>query len=341
MTRVLSFHAAYGCRESGACCTAGWPIPVETAVLRRAEAAVADGRLAGLPAPPFPRPPGAPADTPAILATMGGACVFHATTGVHRCGLHRALGHATLPLACRQFPRVSVTDPRGVSVTLSHFCPTAAARLDTASSIAIVHGAPAFPADGEYVGLDMRGALPPALRPDMLMDWDSWWQWETEAVALIDTAVAPAEAVARLAMAVEHVRSWTPGTEPLSARVRAAFDAAANTASPTAALGDADDVRAGILEAVPKAFAPQAEAALQRTVPRVSPRAHLAFLAAHAFASWTAHLGDDLRTWWHSLETAHVLLDAGVGVREADLLLRHLADPHALARAWGSPKKKG
>jgi hypothetical protein len=59
-------------------------------------------------------------------------------------------------------------------------------------------------------------------------------------------------------------------------------------------------------------------------------------LAAHAFANWTAHQGEGLRTWWRSLEAVHVLLSAGVGVQQTDLLLRHLADPQALARAWGS-----
>jgi hypothetical protein len=25
----LNFHVAYACRDSGMCCTSGWPIPVE------------------------------------------------------------------------------------------------------------------------------------------------------------------------------------------------------------------------------------------------------------------------------------------------------------------------
>jgi hypothetical protein len=72
----------------------------------------------------------------------------------------------------------------------------------------------------------------------------------------------------------------------------------------------------------------------RRTSPTAA-RAHVAFLAAHAFANWAAHLGDDLRTWWRSIEAAHVLISGGLSVRDVDLLLRHLADPHALASRPG------
>jgi Fe-S-cluster containining protein len=332
-TRVLTLHAGYGCRDSGACCTAGWPIPIEADRLARAEAALAAGTI-DVPTsarPRFLRQVDAPADTPAILAVHDDACVFYRRAGTARCSLHRALGHAALPLACRQFPRLSVTDPRGVSITLSHFCPTAADLLEGGCRITIVENAPVFPPGGEYVGLDVRDAVPPALRPDMLMDWESWWLCETEAIALIDAAPTPADAVARLAVAVEHARSWAPGAEPLSARVRAAFDAARRAASPAVSVRDFTDVAVHVLNAVPEEFRPRAADALGRRAATVPPRAHVAFLAAHAFASWTAHLGDDLREWWRSIEAAHVLLGGGLSVRDADLLLRHLADPHEMA----------
>jgi len=332
-TRVLSLHAPYGCRDAGACCSAGWPIPIEADRLARAEAALAAGAIT-LPAsarPVFLRPTGAPADTPALVAVHDDACVCYRRAGAARCSLQRALGHAALPLACRQFPRVSVTDPRGVSITLSHFCPTAAAMLERGDRVAIVANAPAFPADGEYVGLDVRDALPPALRPDMLMDWDAWWLWETEAITLIGSQADPQQALARLRTAVEHVRDWSPDAGPLAARVVSAFAAARTSNGPPAALQTFDEVAADVLRAVPGDFLDRAETALSRRSSTTPPRAHLAFLAAHAFASWAAHLGDDLRTWWRSLETAHVLLSHGLNVRDADLLLRHLADPYALA----------
>jgi hypothetical protein len=63
---------------------------------------------------------------------------------------------------------------------------------------------------------------------------------------------------------------------------------------------------------------------------------HLRFLACHAFASWTAHLGSGLRTWLRSLETVVFLLENGWTIREIDLWLRHYADPRRLAASWSA-----
>ena len=100
----LNFHLAYRCRHTGACCTAGWPIPVEPerAVLIKQGEWLAEGGV-------LPR-------------NEAGACVFHqdgCTVYEHR------------PLSCVHFPYVCMIDPRGVHVTLSHYCPTAAAILTT------------------------------------------------------------------------------------------------------------------------------------------------------------------------------------------------------------------
>lgn len=342
-TRVLSMHAAYGCAESGACCTSAWPIPIEADRLEHATRALAAGTIDVAPARPvFLWPTGAPAATPAIVATENDACVFYRPTGAARCGLHRSLGHDALPLACRQFPRLSVIDPRGVSITLSHYCPTAAALLDATGALTVIENPRAFPADGEYVGLDVREALPPALRPDMLMDWESWWLWESEAIALIAAQLDAQQAMARLFVAVERVRSWSPGSDMLQARVTSAVEAARTTAPPTVTLRSFDAIAAGVLEAVPSDFNGQARAALARRTSTTAPRAHIAFLAAHAFANWSAHLGDDLRDWWRSIEAAHVLIDAGLSVRDVDLLLRHLTEGMwGTSGTWGTSSTSG
>ena len=67
---------------------------------------------------------------------------------------------------------------------------------------------------------------------------------------------------------------------------------------------------------------------------RPTERALQRYLAAHAFASWTAHLGDGLRTWLRSIEAAHALVQSGLNMETADLWLRHLADPMRLADEW-------
>lgn len=330
--RCLTIHARYKCRHSGACCTAGWPIPVEEDRLRTLAAAVDDGRLTASSSvrPLWLQPVGAPT-APVQLQFDERGCVFYDTGGAARCRVHRILGHEALPLACRQFPRVSVVDPRGASVTLSHYCPTAAGLLTEEIAIAVSDEPSAFPAGSEIVGLDVRTSLPPLLTPNMLMDWDAWWHWEHRAVGtLARTELSPGQALATLWRVVEDVRRWTPAEGPLRARIDTAFrhaDEHATREQPVspdlaAALGAA-------LGAVPHELRPRRLEA-DGPPPATAVRG---FLAAHAFANWTAHLGRGLRSWLRSVEAAWVLVNE-LGVSQADLILRHLADPNELAREW-------
>jgi Fe-S-cluster containining protein len=309
--RSLSFHARYRCAHSGACCTSSWPIPVEADRLERLRAAVVNGRLrtaAGRDA--FTAPDDAPAETPALLSVVNGQCAFY-DAAAHRCHAHTALGHDALPLACRQFPRVVLHDPRGVSLVLSHYCPTAARLLDTHARVEIVENPDAFPPGGEYVGLDARTSLPPLLRPDMLMDWDSWWEFERLAVDFIGNATEPMTRVLiDLRAIIESIRTWSPDAgDPLIERVRSAFAAQ------------------GRRESFPLPH-------------EKTPGVVRHFLAAHAFANWTSHLGQGLRTWLRSIEAAHDLIVSGRDVRQADLELRHLSDPHEMAAAWSAVEQE-
>jgi hypothetical protein len=351
-TRSLSFHANYGCRHTGVCCTSDWPIPVEADLLADAERAIAGGRLrmAAAAPQPFVRVEGAPPETPAVVATAGGACIFYrggmapGAAEPGRCLWHQTLGHGALPLACRQFPRVCLTDPRGTSVTLSHYCPTAASLLETPGDIRIVIDPTAFPPAGEYVGLDARSSLPPLLRPDMLMGWEDWWEWEARTVSLIAEAPDVDAALDGLASAVECARSWSPVDGPLGSRVDEAFARAAETMEqsrtmpvPSAAAArrrrQRSARRVDVIGSIPPELRPKEPMLLGGAA---SPTAHRRFLLAHAFGNWTAQLGQGLRSWLRSLEAADALVAMGAGVRHADLLLRHLADSFELARRWSA-----
>ena len=338
---ALSCHASYRCRHAGACCTAGWPIPVESDRLARLRAAIAaralqppraidDARL-------FEALPGAPTGTPAVLGVVDRACVFFDAERGRTCAVQRALGHDALPLACRQFPRVVVRDPRGVSVTLSHYCPTAASLLSAPGPPSIVTDAAAFPPDAEYSGLDATTSLPPALTPHVLMDWPSWWEIEHLAVDLIAVeAGSPERALARLGVLVEHARAWRPGGgAPLVTAVRTAGEHARATTpvgwAPSGAwLAERCQIALG---AVPPELLSAAPAVSPSGASDISATVLTHFLSAHAFANWTAHLGRGLRSWQRSLEVAFALVRSGRSVRDADLILRHLADPHAFAAA--------
>jgi Fe-S-cluster containining protein len=336
--RVLSFHASYRCRQTGRCCASGWPIPVEVTRLTALRAAVAHGRLAPRgPGKAFDAPDTAPPEEPATLARPDGLCTFFDGDGRPGCRIHASLGHDALPLACRQFPRITVRDPRGASVTLSHYCPTAASLLDSESAVAIVTGGKGFPAAGEYIGLDASRALPPLLRPDMATDWKSWWDLERRAVDLIGTGAGPLdEDLARLRQAVEHVRAWSPGTRSLRETIAGAFDRDARSESRL----DARAALAAVRRAIPAALRASAPARPEPPRP-MRATALRRFVAAHAFANWMAYLAMDLRIWMASIDAAYLLARHGFPAGEVDLLIRHLADPRELARELGASTTAG
>ena len=91
-----------------------------------------------------------------LALAADGSCVCFDPEAQQRpaCAIHRALGHEALPSACAHFPRVAVTDDRATAVTLSHFCPTAAAMLFRDMQLSIVEAPPSFNSVREYEGLD-------------------------------------------------------------------------------------------------------------------------------------------------------------------------------------------
>ncbi|MGH9311846.1 MAG: hypothetical protein ACRD1S_01485 [Vicinamibacterales bacterium] len=237
-TFSLSIHADYRCRHAGACCTAGWEIPVE----------VHRQPLVGA----------------ATLATAGG-CRFFDAGGQRLCALHRDHGHDALPMACQQFPRRVLLDDRGAHVALSHFCPTAASMLFRDDvPLEIVADPPAYPRDTRYEGMDARGALPPLLAPDVLMDLESYSAWEREAVRLFarDDWTAD-QALAALASATATLSKWRPGDGELLDAVTHAF-----------------------ARHVSYSVSPRTDLRLSRPVRR--------YAAAKVFGSWAAYQSDRL-----------------------------------------------
>jgi Fe-S-cluster containining protein len=358
--RVLSLHADYACRRSGQCCTAGWPIAAEPRVERAVAGAMREGRLRLPMAAPFVRAEGT--DAPAILALdVRGRCVFFEEGTPHACAIHRQLGQEMLPLACRQFPRVSLLTPRGVSLTLSHYCPTAASLLFRDDrGLEIVEDAPAFPPGGDYEGLDARGALP-LLRPGVFLDWDAHRLWEEHAVRVLAREdLAPEAALARLERDAAAAAAWQPGEGALVDHIgRVAAAPQASTAAPVTPLAAALEGWSLVAGCVPAGVArpplPAAdvlaggEAALAAAWP-AHARTIRRYLAAKAFASWCGVQGDGLRT---AVAFLRVALDtlrveaAGAAaasqrpldgamlkeaIRASDLLLVHLADPEEMSR---------
>jgi Fe-S-cluster containining protein len=347
-THWLTCHLGYACRHSGACCSSRWPIPIERDRAKLVARDIAAGRVRPVVDPWLTPAIGAPEEVAGTLTlTDRGACTFYRTRnsglsdsvlptpdfrlrqgngGQARLPTPAAGGcaiHPIRPRSCAHFPYVCLIDSRGVRVTLSHYCPTAAAMLvDHTGALEIVEGPPVFEDGSVPEGLDARDVLPPLEAPGRLVDVDRFTEWE------------------RLL-----VRSLGAGE---SALLR-------SPASPAVELFDL------ARDAVPLRLGwPDAPEDLERTWaeviapewPRIAPIAGR-YLAARAFASWVAYQGAGLPAVEHSLAIADAVFRVelarqvgqvgrvglverrlvGEALRQSDLLLVHHVDPCVLARA--------
>jgi Fe-S-cluster containining protein len=346
----LDMHADYRCQHAGACCTAGWAIPAEPVVVQTVETHFRTaGRL-------FINSTSSPDDPPIVATTASGACVFFDQKHDRLCAIHRDLGHAYLPSACRHFPRVVLTDERGTFISLSHFCPTAAAMLFSDRPLRRVAAPSSLSLDEGVEGLNARGVLPPLLRPGMLTDVEGYDAWEQAGIDVLARGDLSADqALDVIEDATRRVEGWRPGTETLAACVRRAFDRAR---VPDVAMPSFEDARRRLTrarEAVPAGLTlpPDDPDAVSRwpSVVIHYQRDHRIigrYLAARLFGNWIAYCGEGLRTVTESLrvhlavlrmelarrahnvtDTRSVLLEA---IRTTDLLLVHYADSRALAR---------
>jgi Fe-S-cluster containining protein len=298
--KCLSFHAEYRCRHSGACCRAGWTIPFDPREQETVRALRLDA--GSLTAP----------DDDGVRAAVrhaDGTCTFFAADR-HRCTIHATGGHGALPLACRMFPRVVLSDARGTFVSLSHFCPTAASLLFEADGretpVAIVDAPAALLDVGPLDGLDARDAWPPLLRPGVLMDLESYDTWERLAIEILTRpGIAAPASLDALAETTARLARWRPGSTPLLHAVRDAFG---TIAPPT-----------GVLD--------PHEPAVKR------------WLAARLFGAWIAYQGNGLETTVRylraCLDTFTRALDEDgsplQAIRRSDRQLIHEADAQQLA----------
>jgi Fe-S-cluster containining protein len=347
----LSTHAPYRCQYSGACCTAGWHIPAEPAVVEAIELHFGPGFERR-----YVRQTPSSAGRPAILTTEpDGACTFFDAAGGRLCAIHRDIGEHLLPSACRQFPRVTLTDPRGTWITLSHFCPTAASLLFDPVPLRIVRAPDTISLSGNAEGLDATQALPPLLRPGMLTDFEGYDAWERSAVDILASAGPDAgAALSALHAATHDMREWHPGGERLRDVVTRLMQPAPDA---PAAEDPAEDVRRYRLAvaSVPRGLpAPSGVAQIDPHHPDVTALWRefddvvRRYLASKLFASWWPYLGLDLLAVVEAIRVHASVLRANTGlrlarhetgrkamleaIRDTDLLMVHLSDCRTLAR---------
>jgi hypothetical protein len=280
--------------------------------------------------------------------------------GSHLCVVHRDAGEDSLPATCRHFPRLAVADSRGTFVTLSHYCPTAASMLFREDvGLEIVEGPPAFP-PADYDGLTVTADdLPPLLSPSMLMDPDGYSAWERHMVRRCDAGPLPESVIAALDADVTRLRTWRPGGISLMDAIRL-LPETSSPATPAASLAWSVGLRRDVVDAIPDDLKPPSDddgledAYRDHVRPAWSSFARPInrYLAAKAFASWTAYQGRGLATIVRGLDSALALvriesarkcrdaartLDADLlleAFRSADFALNHLAVGEDLAAAW-------
>ncbi len=381
-TRWLSCHVRYACRHSGACCRAGWPLPVEAAVVSVIDEAVVrgqlwtvDGRANWLD----DSTPG-PGDVRGTFRQVDGGCVFHvpsppltvATASRARyCSVHAGLGHQALPASCQHFPRVCLIDARGVRVSLSHYCPTAAAMIvDDDGPVTTVDGPPAVPGRAVPEGLDAREALPPRLTDRVLTDFEGVTAWEEHVVATLGGAMTDRTAERALARVIADARrleGWQPGSATSLAGAVAALTASGEAADPAAPARDLAEPASwlpwlAIAAATCRApwtwpAAPSDLAGLDARYVAPQWERHAAavrrYLAARAFGAWVAYQADACTSLARWLTLCHAVLRIEAAracaaadhrldrellitaIRQSDLLLVHYADSLAIAKALG------
>jgi len=278
--------------------------------------------------------PGAPPDVAGVLALADtGHCAFHRDG----CEIQRASGHAALPSACQHFPREVLIDGRGVSVTLSHYCPTALELLfDHVGPVEIVEGPPAVPT-GDPEGLDARAVLPPLLTEGVLMDLEGYSAWEAHMVRVLtaDDGQTPDDALATLDHDLAMVQRWRPGRHSLADEISDLTVVGDNTTSSglsrpqavNAAPGPGFSRRHDVAAAAGPGFSPgNSDLTIRR------------YLAARAFASWMAYQAGGIAAVLRSLRFALSLirgrrahLSLKDAIRQTDLQILHLMPRDAVA----------
>jgi Fe-S-cluster containining protein len=333
----LNFHVTYACRDSGACCSSGWPIPVEVVKKAGIESAISARTIPLRVEPWLIEDGGLPEDFAGLLALRdNGHCVFFEADGPG-CAIH-----STKPAACVHFPYVCLIDPRGIRVTLSHYCPTAVSMLfEHHGPIEVVEGPSPVGDLNILEGLDARESLPPTFaeastfakasadktvgkpggpeKSPRLMSWDEFSAWEREQIAGARIDVLQADDVAffdHARAAVPPPYSWAPAPAELD----------------------------GAWWSLVAPAWPKFDEVLQR------------YAAAKIFASWAAYQDEGLAAITRvariaaavvRIEAARQCLQTGQpldpylmaqAIRQSDLLLVHYADPERLASSNGLPR---
>ena len=367
----LTIHARYQCRHAGACCQ-NWTVQAEPRVVQLVEQRGI--RRSGVNGPLF-----VSSINPDLSGAMdvardnNGSCVFFEQNGQRLCVIHRDAGVEALPSACRHFPRKFLRDARGTFVSLSHFCPTAAALLLGEHPLGVAEAMPPLMLEEPVEGLDARDSLPPLLRPEVLCDLEGYDAWERASIAVLGRKDQSWQAALdHIGAATERVRDWRPGTSTsLAQHVASAFAAESDwiprpgsgppERDPTSRARFTQEQLVALVWQLARGRVPDDIQPIDGLEDRWRERVGRTvegydavmknFVAARLFGNWIAYQGRGLRSvvQWGLAAAAlvrhHLLrraLDSGrspgaddvmEAIRMSDLILLHVIDTQAFARA--------
>jgi hypothetical protein len=252
---------------------------------------------------------------------------------------------------------VLLQDHRGTLISLSHYCPTAA-ELVLAALPDAVRMVPAPPGlvNGAHEGFDATGALPPLLRPGLLMDLDAYAEWERLAMETLARREDEVEmALAAIDAATREIEQWRPGRGIMREVVERAFDRVSADRFGRSAR-DWQRVRLAYASVPAGLTPPVLPLRIEEGWLRVSDwwgtfdAAVRRYLAAKLFGNWIAYSGQGLRTIVEWLRVCLAVLESEVvrqqldgphqsqrrhvleAIRASDLLMVHLSDHTALAQ---------
>jgi len=300
-----------------------------------------------------------------VVARRGdGTCVFLERHAGCLCAIHRTAGAQALPSACRHFPREVLIDAaRGILISLSHFCPTAAGLLFSAGSLEIVEARPPLRIEPPLEGLDGTEAIAPLVRPGLLSDPDGYDAWERAGLRTLSRSdCTPDQALDLIAAATEQVRRWKPNQGPLASCVATAFRELTPPAPGERHLGRLDGALS-LAELCAAHFPPEAGPVPELdnvwgSLVEPSIAAYDAairnYLGARLFGNWMAYEGRGMRSILAWLRMALAVFrnelarrsarcgspperaDVLEAFRATDLLLLHTIDSDAIACTFAS-----
>ena len=209
---------------------------------------------------------------------------------------------------------------------------------------------------------------PPLVHPELLADFESYTAWERHMVArCADPGLTPEDVIATLQRDAALVRMVRPGEGESIVGAIASLPRAGVHAPLPLTLESSLAHHADVMRAVPDEWRPEPDeqgldAIFRRDVRPAWPAwtAPLKrYLAAKAFATWTAYQGQGLLTIVRGLEAALALvrveaarqcrnagraIDAELlreAIRQADFALNHLAGGDELAERWSGAEDAG